>query len=990
MPTFRARARTVDMLGRQQIVGVPTAVSELFKNAYDAYARCAEVDFFRKSQTFMLRDNGMGMTPEDVERRWLVLGTESKTTKLAGEGGEPPVPPPEGFEPRPVLGEKGIGRLAISTVGPVTLMVTRAKRGARLHDPVAVLVAWELFEVPGIDLDRVEVPVRVLPAGTMPSAAVVRSMVEDIQSCIRRLRVENRSPRFDSAERHLEELSALDPSVLVETAGGPTLKGDGHGTMFFVRPTNPLLEGDLDEEGEKGTSTLVKTLGGFVNEFTPEAHRADFSVRFRDQPRDGGAPRERLDAREFFGPEDFEAADHALIGTFDAEGTFRGRLRIFDAKASEIVVPPRSSRRASQRGSPGPFRLAFAYLQGQAKHSRLATNDPVRFERMRARLLELGGIYLYRDGMRIQPYGGTANDWLGVEKNRTKSASYYFFSYRLMIGAVELTRAANPNLHEKAGREGFQDNAEYRRMRDLISELLVYLAAQYFRDDSPDARWRDAREALARSEETRRRLEVMNRQRRNAFTKELEAAVTAMEAGHAEAELCAVVDRYEAALRHVVSARQGGDLFASVEAAQRRAIEGLVEVRDRHHVTRPQGVGLAHGLQRDWSAYQELFRELSQAKFARERARVDVVTERVLGEVRTEVDRRKLLRAAADEAARKARARVRAARTALDDTVEALQKEVLALSRTTVSAIDREVEALNARVEALVESARGDTSLAELSLDGVAGTSAERLEAVRGMLNDVARHLRDTDKVASSLETVEALEEELIALREREDTNAALLQIGMAIEVIEHEFTQSVRAMREAIGALKPWADRNAGLKPIYQKLRTAFVHLDGYLSLFTPFHRRLQQQTTTFTGGDLHRYLGNLFKARLAEHEIELSQSDAFRNQQITGYPSTFYPVFVNLVDNACFWLQGRKPPRRVVLAVNGDALVVRDNGPGVARRDREAIFEAGFTKKPGGRGLGLHISRDALGREGWTLAYEDAPGGGAQFSMAPKGTAQ
>ena len=35
---FTASARTVEMLGRQQIAGIPNAISELFKNAYDAYA----------------------------------------------------------------------------------------------------------------------------------------------------------------------------------------------------------------------------------------------------------------------------------------------------------------------------------------------------------------------------------------------------------------------------------------------------------------------------------------------------------------------------------------------------------------------------------------------------------------------------------------------------------------------------------------------------------------------------------------------------------------------------------------------------------------------------------------------------------------------------------------------------------------------------------------------------------------------------------------
>ena len=68
------------MLGRQQIAGIPNAISELFKNAHDAFASHVEVDFYRPEQLLVLRDNGLGMTPKDVEERWLVLGTESKAS----------------------------------------------------------------------------------------------------------------------------------------------------------------------------------------------------------------------------------------------------------------------------------------------------------------------------------------------------------------------------------------------------------------------------------------------------------------------------------------------------------------------------------------------------------------------------------------------------------------------------------------------------------------------------------------------------------------------------------------------------------------------------------------------------------------------------------------------------------------------------------------------------------------------------------------------
>ena len=35
--SFQTRARTVDHLGREQIADTPTAISELWKNAFDAY-----------------------------------------------------------------------------------------------------------------------------------------------------------------------------------------------------------------------------------------------------------------------------------------------------------------------------------------------------------------------------------------------------------------------------------------------------------------------------------------------------------------------------------------------------------------------------------------------------------------------------------------------------------------------------------------------------------------------------------------------------------------------------------------------------------------------------------------------------------------------------------------------------------------------------------------------------------------------------------------
>ena len=107
MAQFKARARTVDMLGRQQIAGIPTAISELFKNAHEAYADNVVVDFLRPSGMLVLRDDGIGTTKHAFEERWLTLGTESQLEKKIGI----PRPPIDPNKPRrPGLGEKGIGK----------------------------------------------------------------------------------------------------------------------------------------------------------------------------------------------------------------------------------------------------------------------------------------------------------------------------------------------------------------------------------------------------------------------------------------------------------------------------------------------------------------------------------------------------------------------------------------------------------------------------------------------------------------------------------------------------------------------------------------------------------------------------------------------------------------------------------------------------------------------------------------------------------------
>ena len=136
--------------------------------------------------------------------------------------------------------------------------------------------------------------------------------------------------------------------------------------------------------------------------------------------------------------------------------------------------------------------------------------------------------------------------------------------------------------------------------------------------------------------------------------------------------------------------------------------------------------------------------------------------------------------------------------------------------------------------------------------------------------------------------------------------------------------------------------------------------------------------------GSEIRDFLEELFRARLARHGVTFTATKAFAKAKVVGFPSSFYPVFVNLVDNAIFWLQNPQRERSIKLDERRGALLVADTGPGINVRDREAIFEFGFSRKPGGRGMGLHIGRESLRRVGFDLKLIDGDDG-ATFGIVP-----
>lgn len=88
---------------------------------------------------------------------------------------------------------------------------------------------------------------------------------------------------------------------------------------------------------------------------------------------------------------------------------------------------------------------------------------------------------------------------------------------------------------------------------------------------------------------------------------------------------------------------------------------------------------------------------------------------------------------------------------------------------------------------------------------------------------------------------------------------------------------------------------------------------------------------------------------------------------------------VIVNLVDNA---VQAGPPVTvRVKLVSKQLVIEVADKGPGVPEDSRNKIFEAFYTGKTQGTGLGLAVVRRVIEQHNGTISVETNPGGGALF---------
>jgi signal transduction histidine kinase len=983
---FRTQARTIDHLGREQIADVPTAISELWKNAYDAYALKAELHVYDSDRMqAALFDTGHGMSRRDFEDKWLVVGTASKATD-----DEIPIELRQGLPLRPKQGQKGIGRLSLAALGTTVLVVSRMS-GEKF---VSALIDWRFFENPYVILEDIRIPVVDFDRrDELPR--LIAGMREELLRNLggfsttedNRLEVE-RQARLKTA---WSEYSELEAKRLVEAAIGtasqtteqhirrlledqtvPNLdplddwdvwSGEWKcGTAMIVAECNPVFEAwlstDKQEIQESIRKSFKRTLEGFSNPYFQGRASGNYTEALSKNYDIGVFVHTRGSVTKVIGDlfevnfDFIKSLEHFFQGEFDSYGIFEGRVKAFGKDEGVYKFSPPSPPPMGLAGKVGRFSVAIGAFEGEKKSTTHA-------DAVYAKILDIAedrsGLNIYRDGLRVMPYGRPENDFFKIELRRTNNAGREFWSARRMFGAISISRSENPNLKDKAGREGLIDNAASRAIQVLVIELLKDLARRFYGGDA-DLRTSRLDEIQAENNAAAAKAEKARKHTVANFRKELRAKAPIL--NESSVLLRAVSFRF----KDLVVSRNPEDIF-SIGAE----IERLVDLKEQLRLP-PKPKRLSR-IEDEYRRYRDDYSIFSQQVEDVRRDWRETCEKLVAVPPRM------------------------TAESHLQRNQQALSKRVSIWRDTAISRLKSESERVLGRAS---DDHKSYYAQAAPVLEGVEnvtiplGSALRQMDAIRDdLINSMGDfyepYIRALESLAEGVDLDVALtysEARRDTLEDQVQKIQALAQIGISVEILGHELHALNRRLDTSLAALPADVRASKEFQTADEARRELFERL-RFLSRMQITEGDLRRR---ITGLEIFEYVQTFFSTVLKEENITLEATTEFERVTIEDYPSRIYPVFINLVNNSVYWV-ARAEQKLIRLDVSAGGLLVSDTGPGVDPDDQEFLFGLFFTKRLRGRGVGLYLCKQTLAAGGHTIEYVSIDAGkalpGANFKI-------
>ena len=422
--SFRPYARLLTMLGEQLIKNEQIALVELIKNSYDADADGVEVRFenfddgvHSKNSSIVVKDDGSGMTPEDIRDVWMNPAAPQKfRRKKEGKSKTPE-------KRRTIQGEKGIGRFAILKLGRKVTVTTKSK-GSKFESIIE-------YDFTRFDDD------------------------------------------FTEEDGHSKTIF-LDEILITYNERDPKVFKGSHGTHIEISDLRGSWSEDMVKKLRDNVSSLTDPISRISQKDTEDPFQ--ISIFYNGEIK----PLSEENADELRGLIEDKAV-FKIQGEFNADGKFfsfavqqeessEQKISLTDSKIRGLWLWNKRLKETEGRDYEcGDFKFHFYIFDFSPKAS-----GKYYLLRSQKNILKDHRVYLYRDNVRVYPYGDPNDDWLNIDVHRGIGKVGDFFSNDQMVGWVDITQEKNPDLRDKTNREGLIEKGN--AVDDFVGLIQVFLS----------------------------------------------------------------------------------------------------------------------------------------------------------------------------------------------------------------------------------------------------------------------------------------------------------------------------------------------------------------------------------------------------------------------------------------------------------------------------------------------------------------------------------
>ncbi|HCN4313344.1 TPA: ATP-binding protein [Escherichia coli] len=536
---------------------------------------------------------------------------------------------------------------------------------------------------------------------------------------------------------------------------------------------------------------------------------------------------------------------------------------------------------------------------------------------------------IFRDSLRVLPYGRVDNDFFQIEERRSWNAGRYYWSNRRIFGYIGITQSSNKELKDKSGREGFIRNQAARELKTIISNLLTELADRFFGSRSDDRK--ELLEQVKREKELRKSAQQQARKStQKSFSEALKNQTPVLDASlEAVKRLKTKLDKTDGSL----------DLnYLKIIDSDLTNLDALrSEIKTP---IKPPKLGMYEEKYRD---YRDKFNEFSayilQMKLA-------------INKLDSELNKLEPSLSAKNHL-EKNQGIINSKLTKFNNTIE---EKIHSLLKKWADEIKDERSDYYAKTISVVDSIDNDSQIENVFnlLDSL------YVESVDTLTFKYQSIIKGLDRLFEGINLDSAFslsEEERSYFEEKAKSLNALAQLGISVEIISHELEEMDSMVTRGLNSLPTSVKEHPG----FSLALNAHRSLTQQIRFLSPLKISGYQSRQRITGKNIMDYVLKFFGERFERQRITIEFSEEFKQIAITDIPSRIYPVFTNIINNAMYWVS-LSNNRLIKIGFVNSLVIIANSGPAIDTDDIPRLFELFYSKRANGHGVGLYLCRENL----------------------------